>query len=59
MNAAEELSNALAHALPDAVISIDEPAHENGHWFVDIKHGDREATVEWRPKEGFGVGLGR
>lgn len=58
MNAAEELSAAIGRALPDAVVSIDAPTHESGHWWIDVRHGDRRATVEWRPKQGFGVGLG-
>jgi hypothetical protein len=59
MNAAEELTTAIGRALPDASITIDTPSHEGGHWFIDIKRGNQSATVEWRPKQGFGVGLGR
>jgi hypothetical protein len=58
MNAAEELSTAIRSALPDAVVTIDAPAHESGHWWIDVTRHDRKASVEWRPKQGFGVGLG-
>lgn len=58
INAAEELSTAIGRALPDACVIIDAPTHESGHWWIDITRGDRKATVEWRPKQGFGVGLG-
>jgi hypothetical protein len=58
MNAAEELSNAINRALPDAVVSIDAPTHDSGHWWIDVARGQRRATIEWRPKQGFGVGLG-
>lgn len=58
MNAAEELSNAINRALPDAVVSIDAPPRDNGFWWIDVKRGDRKATIEWRPKQGFGVGFG-
>jgi hypothetical protein len=58
-NAAEELTAAIGRALPDACITIDAPAHESGHWFIDVKRGEQTATVEWRPRQGFGVGLGR
>lgn len=57
MNAAEELSNAISRALPDASVTIDAPTHESGYWWIDVERGDRKATVEWRPKQGFGVGL--
>lgn len=58
MNAAEELSTAISRALPDAAVSIDAPADAGGNWWIDVTRGDRTATVEWRPKQGFGVGLG-
>ena len=58
MNAAEELSSAISRVLPDASVTIDAPAHESGNWWIDVERGDRKATVEWRPKHGFGVGLG-
>jgi len=58
MNAAEELSNAISRALPDASVTIDPPTQETGYWWVDVQRGDRKATVEWRPKQGFGVGFG-
>lgn len=58
MNGAEELSLAIKHALPSAIVSIDAPAHDSGRWWIDVTHGARKATVEWRPKQGFGVGLG-
>ena len=58
MNAAEQLSIAISRELPDAVVSIDAPAHETGHWWIDVTYQRRNATIEWRPKQGFGVGLG-
>jgi hypothetical protein len=58
LNAAEELSTAISRALPDATVTIDAPAHETGQWWIDITREDQKATVEWRPKHGFGVGLG-
>ena len=58
MNAAEELSTAIGRKLPDALVTIDAPTDDSGYWWIDIKRGDRHATVEWRPKQGFGVGLG-
>lgn len=58
MNAAEELSAAIGRALPDASVSVDPATHESGHWWIDVRRGDRRATIEWRPKQGFGVGLG-
>jgi hypothetical protein len=58
MNAAEELSKAISRALPDASVTIDPPTHDSGYWWIDVERGQRKATVEWRPKQGFGVGLG-
>ncbi len=58
-NAAEELTTAVMRALPDSIVTIDAPAHDSGHWFIDIRRGKHVATVEWRPKQGFGLGLGR
>lgn len=58
MNVVELLSETIRHALPDASITIDEPSFDHGNWWVDVKRGPRKATIEWRPKEGFGVGLG-
>ena len=58
MNTAEELARAIRRALPDAVVSIDAPAKDSGHWWIDVRRGQLTATIEWRPKQGFGVGLG-
>ena len=58
MNVAEQLSTTIRRALPDATVTIDEPSSVHGNWWIDIRQGDRTATVEWRPKQGFGVGLG-
>jgi hypothetical protein len=57
-NAAEELSTTIRRRLPDASVTIDAPAHERGHWWIDVTRGDLRASVEWRPERGFGVGLG-
>jgi hypothetical protein len=58
MNAAEDLSTAISRALPDAAVTIDPPAHDSGQWWIDVTRGDRKATIEWRPKQGFGIGFG-
>lgn len=58
MNIAEQLSSTIRRELPDALITIDEPGRHDGFWWIDVKRGTRSATVEWRPKQGFGVGLG-
>ena len=58
MNSAEELSDAIHRELADASVSIDRPEHAQGYWWIDVMRGDRKATVEWRPEQGFGVGLG-
>jgi hypothetical protein len=58
MNVVEQLSSTIRRALPDATVTIDEPSNVLGNWWIDIRRGSRTATIEWRPKQGFGVGLG-
>jgi hypothetical protein len=58
MNAVEELSLRVQKAFPDASVEVDAPTHDTGHWWLDAKRGNRKITVEWRPKQGFGLGFG-
>jgi hypothetical protein len=52
----DSLVRMIREHLPGVVVSVDEPAHEWGHWFVDVREGERWSAVEFRPKVGqFGL----
>lgn len=51
----EQLRAELQRRLADAYIRIDAPGSAEGTWWVDVEHQGHSASVEWRPKVGFGV----
>jgi DNA-binding XRE family transcriptional regulator len=36
-------------------VVVDPPAQPSGYWFIDIKCGKRQITVEFRREAGFGI----
>ena len=57
MNEAERLRDDLTKRFPDHTIELDEPAGDQGSWFLEVRRegGGRTVVVEWRPDRGFGV----
>jgi len=53
--AIEALAEGITRKYPDATVSIERPADPEKPWFLDARVGDKSMTVEWRPKEGFGI----
>jgi hypothetical protein len=54
----KDVAQQITRGLEGAVVTIDAPAATDGHWWLDVAYDGRTATVEWRPKQGFGVGMG-
>lgn len=55
MNELQLLGEDIRKRFPNATLQFD-PAPERsiaGHW-LDIKHGDKTLTIEWRSARGFG-----
>jgi DNA-binding XRE family transcriptional regulator len=57
MNQVERLRDELARRFPNLTVAIDEPADDQGSWFLDVRRDDGipPVVVEWRPDRGFGV----
>jgi DNA-binding XRE family transcriptional regulator len=55
MNAIQVLQRRLKLEIPEARITLDRPDNPLGTWWLDVRAGERSATVEWRPNRGFGV----
>jgi hypothetical protein len=51
----EQLQTELQRRLADANIHVDAPSSPDGAWWVDIEREGNVASVEWRPRVGFGV----
>lgn len=58
MSDLDRLRAAILSLAPDVTTSVDAPADPMGHWFLDVRLGEKHVTVEWRPRLGqFGLGL--
>lgn len=51
----EQLQAELQRRLTDASIRVDAPSSPEGTWWVDVERQGHTASVEWRPRVGFGV----
>ena len=51
----QRLRKLLSDRLPQSRIHIDEPENPNGSYWVDVTCGRKRQTIEYRPKNGFGV----
>src|SRR5947207_8262043 len=51
----EELHAALTRLLPHAHLSVEAPPQPGGSWWIDVQNAGRSVTVEWRPRQGFGI----
>lgn len=58
LDVVNDIAVAIAKRLDGAEVTIDAPATRDGHWWLDVAHERRTATIEWRRKYGFGVGIG-
>lgn len=54
----QSLDEMLQNRFPKARVVIDEPAREDGNWFLDFADGDCLLTIEWRNGQGFGLSRG-
>ncbi len=48
----------LRVAIPDVVVSIDEPENPDGESWIDIRCGSFPTSISYRPGHGFGVYIG-
>jgi DNA-binding Xre family transcriptional regulator len=55
MSSIEQLERILREALPGAEFSLARPKQPSNPWWLDIVLGTQAVTVEWRPKQGFGI----
>jgi DNA-binding XRE family transcriptional regulator len=57
MNQIQRIEQDLAKRFPSLPVSLDEPANEQGPWFLDVRRADRlkPVVIEWRPDRGFGI----
>ncbi|HEX8455344.1 MAG TPA: hypothetical protein VF647_24915 [Longimicrobium sp.] len=55
MNEVERLRNRLQERFPTAALAMDPAATPSGSWWLDVELQGHHVTIEWRPKEGFGV----
>lgn len=51
----EQLQAELHRRLAGANIRVDAPTSPDGVWWIDVEREGHSASVEWRPKVGFGV----
>ena len=55
MNGVDEFRHALSRELPAAIVQVDAPDTPTAAWWLDVSWNELSATVEWRPKVGYGV----
>ena len=55
MNNIEKLSEKLRARCPDLIAILDRPNDSSSSWWLDLELKGHSATVEWRPRQGFGV----
>jgi hypothetical protein len=55
MNSIEIFRDRVRSQFPSAELSIDAPLNPNGVWHLDIKLGEKDTVVEWKPSRGFGL----
>jgi hypothetical protein len=51
----ERLKELLQACIPEAHISVDEPNRPTGNYWIDVRKGRKQHTLEFRPGKGFGL----
>lgn len=55
MNEIERVSVGIRAQLPSVSATLDPPNERRSAWFLDLDYNGRHATIEWRPRNGFGI----
>lgn len=55
MSGLESVRKAILDKFAEAEADIDRPSRVDAAWWLDIRHGGRRITVEWRPRRGYGI----
>ena len=55
MSEIETLCSRIVKLFPAVLASIDKPVNPDGHWWLDLRFGDKYTSIEWIPGKGFGL----